>query len=91
MCIMVVSSAEKLPSILKKLNGVDVSHIYFHNTDARELGVPLVSLVPFTSLLVCEEASMESSDFRTALLLREAGRMSIPVLSEATLDQALIQ
>lgn len=91
MCIMVISSAEKLPSILQKLSGVDVSHIYFHNTDARELGVPFVSLVPFTNLLVCEEASMESSDFRTALLLREAGRMSIPVLSEATLDLTLIQ
>jgi hypothetical protein len=86
---MVISSARRLSSILEKLDRVDVSHVYFHNTDARELGVPFVSLVPFTSLLVCDNATLETGDFRTAVLLREARRMSIPVLSESTLDQTL--
>ncbi len=90
MCVMVISSAERLPSILEKLSKVDVSHIYFHNTEAVGLGVPFVSLVPFANLLVCEDSSMETTDFRTAMLLREADRMNIPVLNEATLDLALI-
>ncbi len=89
MCVMVISSAEKFPSILEKLQSVPVSHIYFHNTEAGGLGVPFVSLVPFTNMLVCEDDSLESSNFRTAALLREARRMRIPVLSETTLGQTL--
>jgi hypothetical protein len=91
MCVMVISSAERLPSILKKLSRIDVSHIYFHNTEARGLGVPFVSLVPFTNMLVCEDATMDAADFRTAMLLREADRMSIPVLSETLLGQTVAQ
>jgi hypothetical protein len=89
MCVMVISTAAKLVSILEKLGRIDVSHIYFHNTEAKGLGVPFVSLVPFTNMLVCEDRAMEGADFRTAMLLREAHRMSIPVLSEATLGQTL--
>lgn len=91
MCVLVISSAEKFSSILQKLNSIDVSHIYFHNTEARALGVPFVSLVPFAQMLVCEDGTMEAADFRTAMLLREAHRMSIPVVNEATLGQTLAQ
>lgn len=89
MCVMVISSAQRLPSILEKLNKVDISHIYFHNTEAKGLGVPFVSLVPFTSLLVCDDVSMDPGNFKTAMLLHEAERMSIPVISEATLEETL--
>ncbi len=88
MCIMVISSVERLPAILQKLTRIDISHIYFHNTDAREIGVPFVSLVPFTNLLVCEDAMLDADDFRTGMLLREANKMSIPVVTDSNLGNA---
>jgi hypothetical protein len=53
------------------------------------LGVPFVSLVPFANLIVCEDATLDAADLRTGMLLREANKMNIPVLSEATLGEIL--
>ncbi|MHC1745101.1 MAG: hypothetical protein AB9873_19020 [Syntrophobacteraceae bacterium] len=91
MCVMVISSSERLPLILEKLNDIDVSHLYFHNTQAGRLGVPFASLVPFANLLVCEDAALEATDFRTGMLLNEASRLNIPILSEAALGETLSQ
>ena len=91
MCVMVVSSTEKLASILLKLRKIDISHLYFYNTEApKGLGAPLISLVPFTNMLVCEDCVLESPDFHKGMLLHEAKRMDIPVLSETGLDTILL-
>ena len=90
MCIMVLSSTSKLPSILQKLNRIDVSHLYFLNTDTPcGFGAPLLSLVPFANLLVCEDGVLDDTSFRNGMLLGEARRMQIPVLSETSLSEAL--
>ena len=90
MCVMVLSSASKLPSILQKLNNLDVSHLYFFNTEAPHgFGVPLLSLVPFANLLVCEDGVLDDRSLRNGMLLSEAKRMEIPVVSETALSETL--
>lgn len=88
MCIMVISSTAKLIEILPKLNKLDVSQIHFYNVEMEgDFGMPLVSLMPFTNLLVCEDSILDSSDFRDGPLVCEAERMNVPVLSETWLGQ----
>ena len=90
MCVMVVSSTGKLPSILEKLGKMDISHLYFYNSETPGgLGVPLISLVPFTNLVVLEDSVLDSSDFRKGMLICEAGRLNVPILSEASLGDVL--
>jgi len=90
MCVMVLSSTGKLPSILQKLSSIEVSHLYFFNTEAAHgFGVPLLSLVPFANLLVCEDGVLDDRSLRNGMLLSEAKRMEIPVLSETALSEAL--
>lgn len=90
MCVMIISSTNKLPSILQKLNRVDVSHLYFFNTETPAgFGVPFLSLVPFANLVVCEDRILDCGDFREGMLLGEAKRMKVPVLSETRLTDAL--
>ncbi len=86
MCVMVVCSKGKLQSILERLGAMDVSHIYFYNTNAPEgVRVPFISLVPFANMVVCEDSVLDSDDFREGMILHEAIRMSIPVVSERVL------
>lgn len=61
------------------------------NTDSRELGVPFVSLVPFADLVICEDAVLDSGDIRTEVLLREACKMNIPVISDRVLSETLTE
>lgn len=90
MCVMVISPTHRLPSILQKLKRVDVSHLYFFNTETPTgLGVPFLSLVPFTNLVVCDDGVLNCRSFREGMLLGEAKRMQIPVLSERSLSEAL--
>ncbi len=90
MCVMVLSSTGKLPSILQKLSSIEVSHLYFFNTEAPHgFGVPLLSLVPFANLLVCEDRVLDDGNLRNGVLLGEAKRMQIPVVSETALGEAL--
>ncbi|OPY08117.1 MAG: hypothetical protein A4E68_01426 [Syntrophaceae bacterium PtaB.Bin095] len=90
MCVMVLSSTGKLLSILQKLSSIEVSHLYFFNTEAAHgFGVPLLSLVPFANLLVCEDGVLDDRSLRNGMLLSEAKRMEIPVLSETALSEAL--
>ena len=90
MCVMVISSASNLPSILQKLSSIDVSHLYFFNTESPHgLGVPLLSLVPFANLLVCEDGVLDDRNLRNGVLLGEAKRMQIPVVSETALSETL--
>ncbi len=91
MCVMVLSSTAKLPSILSKLRSMDVTHLYYFNTEStRGYGVPLISLVPFAELCVCEESVFDSPDFRKGMLLREARRLDVPVVSEQNLEALLM-
>ncbi len=91
MCVMVLSSAAKLPSILNRLRTLDVTHLYYFNTEAAEgFGVPLISLVPFAHLFVCEESVLDSADFRKGMVLREARRLDVPVVSEKNLESLLM-
>lgn len=90
MCVMVLSSTGKLPAILRKLSSIEVSHLYFYNTEAPHgFGAPLLSLVPFANLLVCEDGVLDDGSLRNGVLLGEAKRMDIPVLSETALSEAL--
>ncbi len=86
MCVMVVCSKGKLPSILERLDGMDVSHVYFYNTDASKgVRVPFITLVRFTNMVVCEESVLNSADFREAMIIHQANRMSITVVNERDL------
>ncbi len=86
MCVMVLCSKGRLPSILEKLRELDIHHMYFYNTEEpRRLGVPFLSLLPFANLLVCEDCVEDSAGLHERIILGEARRMSIPVLTETTL------
>ncbi len=90
MCVMVLSSAERFNSILQKLSKTDISHIHFCNVGMEGgLGMPLISLMAFTELLVCEDSVLNSPGFREGWLIYEAERMNVPVLSETGLSEAL--
>lgn len=87
MCVMVLSTLGKLKSILEKLNNIDISQVYFFNVDGgAKLGVPCISLMPFINLLVCEESMFGMEGFREGVLLHEAKRLSVPVISETGLE-----
>ncbi len=90
MCVMVLSSAARLSSILNKLRALEVTHLYYFNTEASNaFGMPLMSLVPFANLFICEDGVLEAPDFRKGMLLREASRMDVPVVSETGLEAML--
>lgn len=90
MCVMVLSTLQRLRSILEKLNNVDVSQVYFFNVDDKaRLGVPCISLVPFINLLVCEDTVLARDGFREGILLCEAERFRVPILTETALDEIL--
>jgi len=90
MCVMVLSSTGKLPSILQKLSSIEVSHLYFFNTEAAHgLGFSPLSLIPFANFLGCEDGVLDDGNLRNGVLLGEAKRMQIPVVSETALGEAL--
>jgi hypothetical protein len=87
---MVVGSTERFNAILQKLCKLDVSQIHFYNVEAEgDFGMPLISLIPFTNLLICEDSIFASPVFRDSPLLSEAERMNVPVLSETGFDEVL--
>lgn len=90
MCVMVLGTLERLRFILEKLHRMDISQVYFFNmTGGAKLGVPCISLVPFINLLVCEDSVLDNADFREGILLCEAQRLNVPVLSEGRLSEIL--
>ena len=89
MCVMVLSSTGKLPSILQSLSSIEVSHLSFNTEVPHGFGVPLLSLVPFANLLVCEDRVLDDGNLRNGVPLGEAKRMKIPVVSETALGEAL--
>jgi hypothetical protein len=69
---------------------MEVTHLYYFNTEAAHgFGVPLMSLIPFVQLFICEDSVLEAPDFRKGMLLSEASRMDVPVVSETRLEAML--
>jgi len=53
------------------------------------LGFSPLSLIPFANFLGCEDGVLDDGNLRNGVLLGEAKRMQIPVVSETALGEAL--
>jgi hypothetical protein len=81
MSVMIVSTVGKFPSIMSRLKEPGINSIHFFNsTDQQGLACPVLSLLPFVSLIVCDSASFGSP--RLEVLRREAEKMNIPCIDE---------